>query len=69
MNNEHRVKFANIVRIERLPDDKIFELLMERSSANVSKEILREIVEKSKGNLALALNTLRSFEANPRKMK
>ncbi|MCW4024420.1 MAG: hypothetical protein NWF01_05220 [Candidatus Bathyarchaeota archaeon] len=69
LNNEHRAKFANIVRIERLPDDKVFELLMERSSANVSKAILRDIVEKSKGNLTLALNTLRSFEANPRKMK
>jgi Cdc6-like AAA superfamily ATPase len=69
MGSDNRTKFTNIVSIERLTDEQIFELVREESCANTTDEIIKEIIEKSEGNLTLALNMLRSFEANPKRME
>jgi cell division control protein 6 len=57
-----RTKIANIVKIEKLTNNQISEIL--NSASNVSDEIIQEIVGKSGNNLTLALNMLKSIEAN-----
>lgn len=57
-----RTKIANIVKIEKPTNNQISEIL--NSASNVSDEIIQEIVEKSGNNLTLALNMLKSIEAD-----
>jgi Cdc6-like AAA superfamily ATPase len=59
-----RSRFVNVVKIEKLTDDQIIDVLKEKVNLKASDELLRKIVEKSDGNLTLALNMLRSVEAN-----
>jgi len=55
-------KYANLMKIQKLSDDQIIEVLKEKINFNVSVELLQKIVERSDGNLTLALNTLKSVE-------
>jgi cell division control protein 6 len=64
MSLSQRARFVNIVKIEKLTDDEVTELLRETVNLKVNDETLREIVENCDGNLTLALNMLRSAEAN-----
>lgn len=65
MSLTQRARFVNIVKIEKLTADEVTEVLREMASPKVNNEVLQKIVEKSDGNLTLALNMLRSVEANP----
>jgi len=58
-----RTKIANIVKIEKPTNNQISEILKD-SVSNISDEIIQKIVERSGGNLILALNMLKSIEAN-----
>jgi nucleoside-triphosphatase THEP1 len=58
-----RVKIANIVKINNLTDEQISEILRDLVS-DISNEIVQLVVEKSNGNLTLALNIVKSIEAN-----
>ncbi len=64
MNMTLRSRFVDIVKIEKLTDDQIIDVLKEKVNLKVSDELLRKIVDKSDGDLTLALNILRSVEAN-----
>jgi DNA polymerase III delta subunit len=58
-----RTKIANTVKIEKPTNNQISEILKD-SASSISDEIVQKIVEKSEGNLTLALNILKSIEAN-----
>lgn len=58
-----RTKIANIVKIEKLSNGQVSEILNDYVS-NIGDEIIQRIVEKNEGNLTLALNILKSIEAN-----
>ncbi len=64
MSLEYRVRMANIVKIEKLTEDQFFGLVAEKADAKTSDDIIRTVVEKSRGNLTLALNMLRGIEVN-----
>ncbi len=59
-----RARLANIVKISRLPDDQIFEIVAEKAGVKSSNDVIHTVVEKSTGNLTLALNMLRGIETN-----
>jgi hypothetical protein len=52
--------------MEKLTDEEVTEILKEVAIFKINDEMLRNIVEKSNGNITLALNMLRSVEANHR---
>jgi chromosomal replication initiation ATPase DnaA len=58
-----RTKIANTVKIEKPTNNQISEILKD-SASNISDEIIQKIVEKSGNNLTLALNMVKSIEAN-----
>ena len=65
MNLNLRVKFANLMKIDKLSDNQVSEILREKARAKTDGLTIQRIVERSAGNLTLALNTLKSIEANP----
>ena len=65
MSLTQRARFVNTVKIEKLTDEEITEVLREVACDKVTDEMLLKIVGKSGGNLTLALNILRSVKANP----
>jgi chromosomal replication initiation ATPase DnaA len=58
-----RTKIANAVKIEKPTNSQISEILKD-SVSTISDEIIQKVVEKSESNLTLALNILKSIEAN-----
>jgi Cdc6-like AAA superfamily ATPase len=64
INPSIRVKFAGILKIERLSDDQILKILAEKAEGKTSEDLIQAIVEKSQGNLTFALNALKSVEIN-----
>lgn len=58
-----RAKIANLVKIEKPTNSQISDILKD-SVSNISDEITQKIVERSGSNLTLALNMLKSIEAN-----
>jgi hypothetical protein len=64
MSLAQRSRFVNTMKMEKPTDEEVTEVLKENASLKVSDEMLRKIVEKSDGNLTLALNMLRSVESD-----
>ena len=64
MSMTQRSRFVNTVKMEKLTDEEVTEVLREVANLKVSDEKFRKIVEKSDGNLTFALNMLRSVEVN-----
>lgn len=64
MSFDIRARLANIVKVEKLPDDRFLEIIAENGENKVSDEDIHAVAEKSAGNLTLALNMLRGIEAN-----
>jgi DNA polymerase III delta prime subunit len=64
MSLTQRTRFVNVLKMEKLTDEEITEVLRGVACNKMTDEMLWRIVEKSDGNLTLALNMLRSFEAN-----
>jgi hypothetical protein len=67
INPSIRVKFAGSLKIERLSDGQLLKVLSEKAESKTSNDLIRMIVERSQGNLTLALNTLKNIEINHRK--
>jgi hypothetical protein len=64
LNSNHRAKFTTILKIERLSTDQIVEILREEADSKTTDEAILDIAEKCEGNIALALDKLRSFGVN-----
>jgi len=64
MSTALRSRFVNIVKIEKLADDTVSEILKEKANFKIGNELLQIIVNKCESNLTLALNMLKSIEAN-----
>lgn len=61
-------KITNVMKIDELTMNDILQILRENGSSKIRDDVIQKITEKTVCNLTLALNMLRSVEANEGKI-